>query len=122
MKAILVVDDSKTIQKQITYFAQESFPDYKVVTASSGEEAVEMMKTTTEDFLGAILDYNMKGMNGVELSEQIRDKIDVAQMVLCTANVQEMVRAKAETAGLTFIEKPLTIEKFEEIIDTFLGE
>ncbi|MCB9062265.1 MAG: response regulator [Halobacteriovoraceae bacterium] len=122
MKSILVVDDSKTIQKQITYFCNETFPDIKVITASSGEEATEIVMSSTENFLGAILDYNMKGMNGVELSEKISEKIPYSQMVLCTANVQEMVRAKAESAGLTFIEKPLTIEKFEEIMETFTGE
>ena len=119
MKNIVIVDDSKTIQLQVQSFAKKLFPNINVVAAKSGEEALEKFPKIEGDLLVALIDYNMDGMTGLELIQQL-DDIDRSHIVLCTANIQESIYQKAEKQGVTLIEKPLTKDKFESIVNNFL--
>lgn len=121
MPIILIVDDSKTIQKQVTKFAELDFPDFEVVKFSSGEEALEIIPTIKDDISVAIVDYNMNGMNGLELIDKIKHLIPVNKIILCTANIQETIKGKAQNIGIHFKEKPLTIENFKPTLSEVLG-
>jgi CheY-like chemotaxis protein len=120
MATILIVDDSKTIQKQVSMFSQTNYPDIKVVTASSGEEALELIPHIKEDIVAAIFDYNMDGMTGLELIEKVKPFISMDKIILCTANIQETIQTKAMNSGVRFQEKPLTNDIFKEIISKII--
>lgn len=122
MSIILIVDDSKTIQKQVSKFAQDDFPEHSVVRASSGEEALELIPKIKDDICVAIIDFNMNGMNGLELIEKIKGIIPVEKIILCTANIQETIKNKAKTSGIHFKEKPLTSENFKPTLNEVLGK
>jgi two-component system chemotaxis response regulator CheY len=120
MGILLIVDDSKTIQKQITIFSQKHYPDLKVVTASSAEEALKVIPSIIKDIKVAIFDFNMEGMTGLELIEKVKDVIPTNKIILCTANIQEAIKSKATSTGVHFKEKPLTIENFKPTVDEVL--
>lgn len=46
---------------------------YKAVTATSGEEAIEILEDATEPFYAILMDIEMGGINGFEASKKIRD-------------------------------------------------
>lgn len=121
MDTLLIVDDSRTIQKQITALTAKFFPQLKVVTASSGEEALNMIPDIAKNIAVAIFDYNMDGMSGVELAHKIKDKIPLKKIVLCTANIQEAIEKKASEEGISFHPKPLTSENFKPLVDKLLN-
>jgi DNA-binding response OmpR family regulator len=67
-KKILVVDDEAAIRKLF----EEAFSrdGYKIWTAESAEEALEIL--SKENIQVMFLDLNLPGMNGIELCKQIR--------------------------------------------------
>ncbi len=68
MNKILVVDDQESIRQLLKDTLSES--GYTVKCASSGEEALEMIKE--EDFHVFFLDLQLPGMDGLELCRKIR--------------------------------------------------
>lgn len=120
MDTILIVDDSKTIQKQVTLFANKHYPQMKVVAANSGEDALMIIPDLKDNVAVAIFDYNMDGITGLELIEKAKEYISLKKIVLCTANVQETIQSKAGQTGVRFKEKPLTIDSFKEVVDSIL--
>lgn len=121
MAVLLLVDDSRTIQKQVSMFCSTNFPDIKIVTASSGEEALALIPTIQNDICLAIFDYNMDGMTGLELIEQAKKFIPLNKIVLCSANIQEAIQTKTKEQGVRFKEKPLTNNSFIELLNEVLG-
>ena len=67
-KKILVVDDEKTIVDLVKFRLEKL--DYKVHTALSGVEALEIAKN--KDFDLVILDIMMPGMDGYKVLEKLR--------------------------------------------------
>ena len=120
MKTIFVVDDSTTVHRQIIYYAKQSFPVLKVVTAISGEEAIELIDEIKNDLLIGIFDYNMAGMTGIELAEALKDKIDLTKIVVSTANIQSAIQDASSELKLRFEQKPLTGAKFKALIEEYL--
>jgi len=78
MRRILIVDDSPVVLAQLS---DEFSGEFAVVTAESGESAVEILEDPMRDgvcfsniFDLIITDLNMPGMNGFELSAYVRKR------------------------------------------------
>ncbi len=84
---ILVVDDSPLATKIMsTLFAREG---YHVLTAESGEQALEQLGRTTPDLV--VTDIMMPGMDGYELCHQIRARPSLRGVpVLAITTVTEL--------------------------------
>ena len=77
-KRILLIDDSPTV---LAHLKNEFDEKCDVVTAKSGEEAIEILEDPVRDdvvfsnrFDLVITDMNMPGMSGLEVSQYIRKK------------------------------------------------
>lgn len=106
MSTCLIVDDSLVSRMMLSEILKSRFPDVEVVQASSGDDALSKVETRDQVRL-AILDFNMPGMDGLQLAEALQKTGKVENMALLTANVQDSVRERAEGLGLTFINKPI---------------
>ena len=67
-KKILVVDDCDTTRKLLSYIIREK--GYKIISATNGIEALEIMATDPADLI--VTDLNMPQMDGYELSKSLR--------------------------------------------------
>lgn len=104
-KTVLLVDDSRVARMMTRKVIEAALPDWTVVEAATGEEALDKVKLAPPDFV--ILDVNMPGIGGLETARQLRQaKIDAA-ITLLTANIQEPVRQQAEAMGVGFLNKPV---------------
>ena len=65
MKTVLVVDDDRVILTTIVRFLTHYSEDLELVTAETGEEAVEILEQRSVDLL--LTDLYMPGMDGFEL-------------------------------------------------------
>ena len=77
---ILVVDDEKAVC--VALQAVLSREGYQVATALSGEEALQLMEQDPADL--ALLDLNMKGMDGLELMKIIRNRWPLTVVMILT--------------------------------------
>ena len=112
---ILVVDDSRVSRMLIRAIISQADPQAQVIEASNGDEA--LAKTETVSVTMATLDLNMPGMDGLSLAVKLLERHPEAKIGLLTANIQEIVRQKADKLGIYFISKPITEEKIMSFID-----
>ena len=105
----LVVDDSRLSRMMIQKFILKEHPDWNIDEAADGQEALD--KAADGDYQIFTIDFNMPGINGIEVAKTLRPKFPSAKIVLLTANVQDSIRRRAAAMGIDFIAKPITEEK-----------
>lgn len=111
---ILIVDDSTVSRMVLGAIIKEHMPDANLIEAKSGDDALSKVGDVSIDM--AIIDYNMPGMTGLELFDELAKITPIPRRALLTANIQDSVRAQAETIGVVFLNKPIN----EAVVTPFL--
>ena len=102
---ILVVDDAPLNVKLLRLILKDA--GYRVLEASSGPQALEMMRREKPDAM--VLDVRMPGMTGYEVCREVRRDPEFASMpvIMVTALSLPEERIRGIEAGATdFISKP----------------
>lgn len=111
---ILIVDDSRVARIMARNAVEKIAPDATIIEADCGDDALE--KVDGNDITAGIIDLNMPGMNGLELTLELRRRFANIQLALCTANVQDAIRQAAEKQNIQFIPKPVSPEKVKAFL------
>ncbi len=108
---ILIVDDDLSMRK-ILYRVLEN-GGYDVLSASSGAEAVAIFRKSSPRVDLLITDYNMPGMNGLELGREC-SALNAALPVLYISGIHADERLRAEMDGRNrgFLAKPFRPAEF----------
>src|SRR5262245_26796283 len=79
---ILVVDDSEDIRDSFCLVLEED--GYEVLTASSGQEAIDKTRASRPDLI--LLDLVMPGMDGLEVLTRLRSDLaaPIPPTILCS--------------------------------------
>jgi len=123
-KAILCVDDEKTILDTLTHQLHELFGNkYTYEKAESGDEALEILNELSEDGFDTILvisDWLMPGMKGDEFLEEVNDKFEGIVKILLTghAPTDAVERAYAKADLDHYIQKPWRVEDLTKKLDS----
>lgn len=101
---ILLVDDEPNVLESIQRQLRNRF---EVMTAQSGEEALEVLKTNGP-FTLIVSDMRMPGMDGVQLLSRVKDMYPDTVRIMLTGNAdQETAVAAANTGQIfRFLNKP----------------
>ena len=115
---ILVVDDETDIKLlfQQRFRKEIRNKEMDFVFAYSGEEAVGILKSMTQEAVLILSDINMPGMSGLELLEFIkRDYVEPPPVVMMiTAYGDEQNHRKAHELGAdAFLTKPLDFKNLK---------
>ena len=105
--SVLVVDDEREIVRALQHALTAH--GYTVLTASSGEEAIEIVTRHRPDLL--LLDLLLPGMSGLEVCRQVRATSNVPIIVL---SVKETERDKVEALDLgadDYVAKPFGMDE-----------
>ncbi len=115
MLKILLVDDEKfAIEGLISLLDWDAFHGELIGTASSGEEACQLMETLHPDVV--ISDIKMTGMSGIDLSRIVQKKQEHIQMILLSAHSEfEYARQAIQYGVVNYILKPITREKITQL-------
>lgn len=108
-KKALIVDDSSLARMMVRKFFSDGFKDWELMEAKDAQDALE--KTEGVFLHLALIDFNMPGMNGIDLSEKMLEKQPGLTIHLVTANIQESMQLRAESIGIGFIKKPIDLAK-----------
>jgi two-component system, NtrC family, sensor kinase len=103
-QTLLIVDDEPNVLKSVRRLLIDT--DYKVLSADSGESALELFNTDKIQLV--ISDYRMPGMNGVEFLNKVREKHpDTIRIILSGyADAAAMLDAINDGQVYRFITKP----------------
>ena len=112
---MLIVDDAKLARMMVRSFVSKTRPDFSIIEAGDGAEALRLLEGVTA-IECATIDYNMPGINGIELAQQVRARYPQARIALLTANVQAALRQRAADSDIDFIAKPVTEAKITAFI------
>ncbi len=105
---ILVVDDEPEMATVIEQALTRR--GYEVTQLQSADAAWELLER--EDFDVVVTDINMKGMNGVELTERsARNRHDVPVIVITAFGSLETATAVLRAGAYDFITKPFEIDQ-----------
>ncbi len=116
MKTCIVVDDVKFDRMMLVRCATSL--GFEVIEAASGKEALELCKKQLPDCM--LIDWEMKGMTGVELMEKLRELEggDTVCALMCTSHEHFSFVGHAYMSGAYgFISKPITKEKLKQTLD-----
>jgi DNA-binding response OmpR family regulator len=92
---------------------------YKVLTASEGQEAIEIFKKNKVAI--AILDMRMPGMNGYELYQQLKKIKPKAKILLASGYTGVHSEKGLSNIGFDgFIKKPFHLKQLSEKIEDIL--
>ena len=94
---------------------------YKILTATNGQEALEVIQKEELDMI--ITDLMMPIMDGIELTQQVKADPNYQHLpiILLTAKNQEETRTKALKAGAdSFVTKPFKVSDLELSIDNII--
>src|SRR4030065_170410 len=109
-KSVLIVDDCDTTRKLLSYIVRER--GFKIVGASNGIEALEILATTPIDIV--LTDLNMPQMDGYELSRSLRrqEAYKDLPIVMITTEASEADKKLGMDAGVTtYLSKPISPQR-----------
>lgn len=115
--SILFVEDDDILRNQITETLKIFFE--KVYIAKDGVEAFELFQEEKADII--LSDIKMPKMDGLKLSEKIREKNNNIPIILLTSFSDQMTLLKALNSGIDgYILKPLELNNFLETFEKVL--
>ena len=117
---ILLVDDEPAMLRYIRTLLEVD--DYKVETASTGEEALARVDKGMEPDL-VLLDVLMPGIDGLETLEQLRQKRPGVKVVMlsCVNDTKKVVQAMRLGAH-DYLTKPFQKAELDAVMDQCLGQ
>ncbi|MGE0566093.1 MAG: response regulator [Pseudolabrys sp.] len=117
---VLVVDDSGTMRSIVRKVLSASRYATDVGEAANGHEAIN--EVTNGGFEVVILDYNMPGLNGLDILRAIRKTQPEIGVVLMTTTVDDHIAKAAIAEGATgFLKKPFYPADIDEVLDRYFG-
>jgi excisionase family DNA binding protein len=115
---ILVVDDEESIRQFLVGGLQA--PQRQILTAGSGEEALDVVKQSPVDLV--TLDLVMPGMNGVETFRQLHALRPELPVIMVTGYPDSNLIARAlEIGPFTVINKPVDLSHLQKVVDVLVG-
>lgn len=116
---IMIVDDSKVSRMMMKAIIVDQQPEWEVIEAGNGDEALVLAKGKTIHFFS--FDLNMPGMDGFELLEKMKPDFQNSKFAFLTANIQDATHKHAEQLGAICINKPINAESIGKILGYFNG-
>ena len=118
-RTVLVADDDEDILQLVSFRLERA--GYTVVTAADGQQALAAARQHQPDL--AVLDVMMPGLNGYEVTRQLRADPATAAIpvILLTARVQEADVSRGFEAGADdYLRKPFSPQELQDRVDVLL--
>jgi len=116
---ILIVDDERRtllLMERALRDLQDEYEDVEILTASNGEEALQMIESDKPDLV--YLDIMMPHVNGLDVCKTVKSQQETQDVyvVMLTAMGQEGDKQSAKDAGADmYLTKPFDPDKVVDI-------
>ena len=115
--AILLVEDDPAVVNALTFSLE--LEGFDVSAYADGETLLASTPLPSRGCL--VLDYNLPGIDGLDLLERLRAADVRLPAILITTNPRKALRAQAALAGVEIIEKPLLTDALRDSVRSALG-
>ncbi|MEX0986786.1 MAG: response regulator [Bacteroidales bacterium] len=117
-KILVVEDNYMSFKLMEAHFVKSNL---QILHAADGLSALELFKNNQDIFL-ILMDIQLPGMNGLEVTKTIRKFNTEIPVIAATANVFEDDRTACMEAGCTdFITKPINFPDLFRLLESKLG-
>jgi CheY-like chemotaxis protein len=122
--SILIADDDPILRESVRETLDRE--GHRVLTASCGLEAIEIVRSVGVDIHASILDMFMPDLTGLETLEAIFRCVERHPAIFMTADESKELLLKAMEAGAyTLLRKPfstgLVVVTLNQLLDKFYG-
>ncbi|GAO03733.1 sigma-54 dependent transcriptional regulator [Anaeromyxobacter sp. PSR-1] len=115
---ILVVDDEKLIRWSVAERLQRG--GYEVLSAESGEQALEMVAATPPDVM--LLDVRLPGIDGVQtLQRALSLHPEVAVLMMSAHSTVDIAVEAMKHGAIDFLVKPFPFQQLDEAVERALA-
>jgi two-component system, response regulator, stage 0 sporulation protein F len=120
MSAIVLVDDEPDVLTILHRVLRGLTEEHALTGLSTGQAALELIELFQVRLL--ITDYNMAGMDGLQLIQSVKNISPQTQTVLITAYDSPDLRRRARVGRADhYLAKPFALEQLEYIVRTALA-
>ena len=120
-RTVLLVDDEKMVLEVGKAILQRL--GHEVVTAESGEEALDQFNTHRDAIGCVVLDLTMPGMDGKETFKQMRSLDPEVPIIIASGLSADQVASQFNTDPATaVIQKPYQVADLSATIQSILGK
>jgi CheY-like chemotaxis protein len=119
---ILICDDEPNL-RELMRLSLEPGPDYRIVEAGDGAEAIEVVETDRPDLV--LLDMMMPGVGGIAVLEHLRSRPEHFEtpVVVVSAFASPADLNRAIEAGATrFVKKPFDPDALRSLVEELLPD
>jgi len=120
VKRILITDDEERVVKVLTLLLRH--PDLEIDHASTGEEALEKIRSTQYDLL--ILDLMLPGLSGNDVLKALREEPPYEQIpviILSGRNEDSTVLDTLKDGAAYYLTKPFEPAELKDTLTLALG-
>jgi PAS domain S-box-containing protein len=109
---ILHIDDDHSFSDLVSTFLQRERTDFDVVTKNDPRDGLDCLKEVDVDCI--VCDYEMPGLDGLDVLEQVRDEFPDLPFILFTGKGSEEIASEAISKGVTeYLQKGGGTEQYE---------
>ena len=116
MDKILIVDDEQPVLEGLQYLISRQFPDIECQTASTGRDAIEIVRLQHPDIV--LMDVKMPGMSGIDAIRELKALSPQTLFILVTAYERFEIAREAISLGIQeYLLKPVSKEALLEVLN-----
>ncbi len=115
---VLVIDDDPAVRNSLKFALEVE--GFSVRVYSTGAALLNEDDMPRSGCL--VTDYNLPGMNGLDLLQALRERDVRLPAILITSHPSALIRSRAASAGVRLVEKPLLNDTLYQCIRSVLGD
>jgi len=121
MANILIIEDHKDFRQAVRHFLEVSNIKADLSEASSGEEGIVIAKKIRPEII--LMDFWLKGLNGVETATQIKASVPESSIILLTMfDIKDVQPLVNKDVIKEFISNSDLFEKLVPCLNKILNE
>jgi two-component system, response regulator, stage 0 sporulation protein F len=118
--AIMLVDDEPDILRLLKMIITSLATGYTILTCADGDMALEHARQQPTPLI--ITDYNLPGMNGLQLTAALKAHAPATRIVLISGNISPDLERRARDRAVDYlVRKPFQVDSLIEIIQAALA-
>ena len=98
---ILIVENHDVVRSSLRDWLHLVIPDYRIIEATSGEEAIKLVATEKPSLI--IMSLSLPGINGIEATRKVKRYFPSTNVIIMTLYEDSIYEAYAQAAGASAI-------------------